>query len=1453
MTKTKKLISILILFAITTLTFILGFSFLNAKAFTGRGNLSEKELYNATNTYHTYDYLFDTDESFIPANYPIIGDPNPPQYKIRYDMSSKVNKPIMDTTQITVLTHGLGAKAGTWSNNYSKNQLNDAFEYSPDSLITKIDEKVGGAQIYKAEMNGYKDFTLSELEVVSNNKKEVYFDSEIPSITDVSKHIIVVFEAYNSNESNDNVYYQFNYMLSKIIYDVSLCNPDQKLPKVNLVGHSRGGLTNLQYALDHPDLVSTMVSIGTPYFGSTSANVFGEIIVGASDGLSDIIDAETYFEYNNRWNDNYEELYKNIKVHTISSYQSIASLIVSLGIDYSGQIDDGAQLAAQVAFGIIGALKQVLYGNTLQSQILVKVVFQMLNTLLPNSGTLDLAELILSEIYYDRNTARVIWENDVLVPLDSQRGVSLGSIQYGGGTYKGFTNYTRFYGMSYIKSNPTKVSSAHLPIAHNLEARDSVVIAEVLRHIELDGTTQTSYRYFDNDDGENTVTFAGYDGIINENIFTVPSTILGKTVTQIGDNAFEGQSAIEEIILSDNIRKIGDNAFAGLTKLTSVQTSSAFTPLEEIGNGAFAGCTSLSMFYNSTSGRLFVPTEVTKIGDFAFYNTGFDNIKLGGKINHIGEGAFSNIANLTAIDFYASNSKYCSINGVLYEKGANGTLIQYPIAKNDTSFEIPTAITVDSQSIPVNKVGNYAFSGATYLTSVNLNGLSTVDTFGFADCTNLATISNTQNVQDASYLSFVGTQVDMTSEFVVIGNVLVKYNGTATNLKATDFPQGVTTIGAFAFSENTTLESIELPASISKIEDSAFIACTALSSVFDTDTTLPTINSLPFVDVADGFKFYCRKALLDGLTSEDAWYFEKSKAPISTTVTFVTNKNGGEVGDSELDIRTFYYGEEVDVTDQLVPEWYIPSWHRVDDTTGEMSQEQLSSTLIWNELVTSATYKAEIIQLDTYTLRFVNGEELIAELVVNREETFDFNTTSLTIDGQTTNVPTLQNCSYKDYYGVSVLNGVTLATFTGWMLEGKAISTSPDEGWNTYHCFPVLEVKSLWTPTVFNATLDSGFNYVEHVSFNYFDGYELDQVDFVTEHYFLGWYDTSGIKYENLAGVYESIALTARWEEYVYRVTLSSHGYMDGATEYRFGASGATFILPQWETTTGIVVGWLDDMDREIPVGTEYEIYTTVTLEAIWEGKWFDVNYSNITFMGQTAGVFIEGGSDAPLQYQHGEGLNLLETYAHFDVFEAYEPRLVFLGWYTDMTFTTIVDQIFINQSGAVNVYAKWRYDFGYGSRSGGTRTVTSDGQLTQVADNIYIGLNTTGLVDELIRIGITKLHIKYKINMWEVVDGSQYIYFYGGADGKTLLTSKTLNVGTTHRVQVINVEFDLEDLGVIGTVYVRYKASQSTFLFWTTSHDWQNDHIYFEVCYVAQSGDETAEEFTWDYMDTLA
>lgn len=306
----------LCLVIILSVVLVVSINNISVMAYNGVTTLTEKELYDETNTYNVNSSCFNKDSGKFITTWVEDRKTNKTQYNIRYNMSAKQNRSVMNEAQITVLTPGLAGDAGNWSNNFSSTKTKGvSFAYDSSSLITQISDQVGGANIYWAKMVAYNNFHLYNI----TNQTSVYVNDsmyEIYNIIDISKHIIVVFDPYlnletgfdSSYDSNNNIYYQFNYMLSKIIYDVKIANGGI-LPKVNLVGHSRGGLTNLQYALDHPDLVSTLVSLDTPYFGSTTARLFGEIIMGEpSDGLDDILNADLYYEYNKRWNEGYDTL-----------------------------------------------------------------------------------------------------------------------------------------------------------------------------------------------------------------------------------------------------------------------------------------------------------------------------------------------------------------------------------------------------------------------------------------------------------------------------------------------------------------------------------------------------------------------------------------------------------------------------------------------------------------------------------------------------------------------------------------------------------------------------------------------------------------------------------------------------------------------------------------------------------------------------------------------------------------------------------------------------------------------------------------------------------------------------------------------------------------------------------------------------------------------------------------
>ena len=203
------------------------------------------------------------------------------------------------------------------------------------------------------------------------------------------------------------------------------------LPKVNLIGHSRGGLTNMQYALDHPDIVDSIYSLNTPYLGTTIAIIDYNTIsesegIVENGGIRDIQDNEVYMSYYNRWNDDYDDLYKDINVYAFGMYQEIEMLIYQL---LYTQITDLCPFEdlLPIVYTLIGTILRIFAD-------LPRVIetYNGLSRYMANDrGKAALAKLI-DELYVEK--AGVVFEFDGLVDLDSQ----LGTDKINNYSYKGF-------------------------------------------------------------------------------------------------------------------------------------------------------------------------------------------------------------------------------------------------------------------------------------------------------------------------------------------------------------------------------------------------------------------------------------------------------------------------------------------------------------------------------------------------------------------------------------------------------------------------------------------------------------------------------------------------------------------------------------------------------------------------------------------------------------------------------------------------------------------------------------------------------------------------------------------------------------------------------------------------------------------------------------------------------
>ena len=256
------------------------------------------------------------------------------------------------------------------------------------------------------------------------------------------------------------------------------------------------------------------------------------------------------------------------------------------------------------------------------------------------------------------------------------------------------------------------------------------------------GEGESDYTYNALDDG--TIEITGYSGSA-ENI-VIPAQIDGKSVTRIGNNAFEKSSA-KEIVIPDSVTEIGSQAFSGCEKLTGVSIPNSVTTIRD---RAFFGCNSLASitipdsvtdielqaFCNCTSLKeVTIPASVTDIGDeaFGYYFNDIDESEIkkvdGFKINYVKN---------TYGHYYATKNGFSDEDCLLTNELYDGTLEITEYVGNSATYVIPSEI--DGKR--VTQIGYDAFNDCTELTSITIpDGVTCIGNSAFSYCASLETVT----------------------------------------------------------------------------------------------------------------------------------------------------------------------------------------------------------------------------------------------------------------------------------------------------------------------------------------------------------------------------------------------------------------------------------------------------------------------------------------------------------------------------------------------------------------------------------------------------------------------------------------------------------------------------------------------------------------------------------------
>ncbi len=435
---------------------------------------------------------------------------------------------------------------------------------------------------------------------------------------------------------------------------------------------------------------------------------------------------------------------------------------------------------------------------------------------------------------------------------------------------------------------------------------------------------------------------------------TVPST-----VTSVGNNAFAGCVKLSQVnwnaVTCTGAGSAEYPIFDGCGSLSTIKVNDGVTTLP---SNAFKDCTALN--------NVTVPSSVTIIGDYAFYNTvwyngkadgivyindvlycykgsmpnntavevregivsisprafenytGLTSIKIASSVFDLGRQAFNGCTELSAV-YITDVANWCSINfGNAYANPLSYARNLYLNGSLVTNLVIPDGVA---------KISGYSFYNCDKITDLIIpDSVTSVGIEAFYACNGITSVSIPENVESLGGHAFRACEK--------LGTV--NWNATAcanaglsdspvfnecNNLTTINIGANVTNIPSYAFENCDEVTSVLIPAKVSKIGTDVFAGCTKLESISVADSNANFVGQdgvlyskttdsenktvISIFEVPNNIKGVVR--LIDGLktVSNKAFYnrVNITGIDISQSVTNISgNAFGGCVGISEVTI-----------------------------------------------------------------------------------------------------------------------------------------------------------------------------------------------------------------------------------------------------------------------------------------------------------------------------------------------------------------------------------------------------------------------------------------------------------------------------------------------------------------------------------------------------------------------
>ncbi len=373
---------------------------------------------------------------------------------------------------------------------------------------------------------------------------------------------------------------------------------------------------------------------------------------------------------------------------------------------------------------------------------------------------------------------------------------------------------------------------------------------------------------------------------------------LPEYVTDIANYAFKDCFNLVDIVISNNVTRIGLGAFSGCNNLQSITVPFVGESLESVNKHfgyVFGAANHLDnkakipeslvgvqvtnadniaeeAFYNcSTLKNINISSNTTTIGAGAFANcSGLIHFAMPANIDFIGSAAFSGCIELKYVEICNVGS-WCNIN--FEDEYANPLHIAktiYNEGKEITNLTIPQT---------VNAIGNYAFYGCENISNVTIpDTVKQIGDYAFANCLKLTSIKLPNGVEKIGHgilkgatkiaslnIPYIGSALNQSKHigyFFGIENYASNLTLLPKSIRSIMVTQAVT-LSDSAFYGCTSMTSISLPDSLTKIGVSAFILCENLQQV-----NISNIKSWCNIDFGNSSAnplYYAHKLYINGV------------------------------------------------------------------------------------------------------------------------------------------------------------------------------------------------------------------------------------------------------------------------------------------------------------------------------------------------------------------------------------------------------------------------------------------------------------------------------------------------------------------------------------------------------------------------------------------------------------